>query len=322
LKYGVCAISNGMNKYLSAYINFLTKNLKPVRPLKIILDCSNGAVGPIAHKVFKNKKFLNFKIINSAPNGNFPAHGPDPLKKDAFKKLKTVVLKEKADLGVIFDADGDRAFLSDNRGRKTNPDAIARLLIWHLKPKKVVVDARTGWLVHQFKIENLKFKIFPSKVGRYFVQKLMKENNADFGAERSGHYYFKKFYFFDSGIFAATQAINAVSKLPYSLADFVDLLPQYYSSETNFKLNAKYDYSAILRKIEDRYKNFAVATSRLDGLKMEIKKPSGGFWFNIRLSNTEPVIRLTIEAQSPKILATEGRNLVNLLKKHEKRRPF
>jgi len=304
-----------MNKYLNAYSKFLKKQIYLNKPLKVVIDCSNGAVGLIVYKIFKNNKFLDFKIINSKPDGNFPAHGPDPLKGGAFKKTSAFVLGQKADLGIIFDADGDRVFFVDNRGRKIDPDIIARLLIWHLKPKKIVVDVRTGWLVHQFKIENLKIKIFPSKVGRYFIQKLMKEKNADFGVEYSGHYYFKNFYFFDSGILAAIEVINAVSKLPYSLADFVDLLPQYYSSEKNFKLNANYNYSAILKKIENKYKPFAIAISRLDGLKMEIKKPSGRFWFNIHFSNTEPLVRLTIEAQSSKILAGEAKILANLLRK-------
>ncbi len=295
-----------MNKYQSAYINFLIKFLKPAKPLKIILDCSNGAAGPVVDKVFNNSKLLNFKIINSVADGNFPGHGPDPLKGNALKKISAFVLKQSADMGIVFDADADRAFFVDNRGRKINPDVIARLFIWHLEPKKIVADARTGWLVRER-------KVVESKVGRYFVERLMKEKNADFGTEHSGHYYFKKFYYFDSGIFSAIQAVNAVSKLPYSLSDFIDLSPQYYSNETNFKLNAKRNYTAILKKISTRYQKFARSFSWLDGLRMEIKKPSGGFWFNIHFSNTESVIRLTIEAQSPKILTTEERILANLL---------
>ncbi len=304
-----------MTKYRQIYVSFLKKFLNPQRKTNVVIDCSNGAAGEIIRQLTTNDSQLTTHIINERPDGNFPAHGPDPLKGNAFKKTSSLVLEQKADIGIIFDADGDRAFFIDNRGRKINPDVVAKLLIWYLKPKKIIVDTRTGWLVNQFKIENLKFKIFTSRVGRYFVQKLMKEKNADFGAEHSGHYYFKNFYYFDSGIFSAIQAINAVSKLPYSLADFVDLLPQYYSREINFRLNSKRDYSTAIKKIEDKYKRFALTISRLDGLKMEIQKPLGRFWFNIHFSNTEPVIRLTIEAQSPKILAVEARNLADLLTK-------
>ena len=296
-----------MNKYQSSYIKFLSKFLFPERPLKVVVDCSNGAVGPIAQKVFKNNSFLNFKFINQKPDGDFPVHGPDPLKGNAFKNLRSLVLKQRADLGVVFDADGDRAFFVDNYGRKINPDAIARLLIWHLKPKKVVIDARTGWLI-------TKFQIITSKVGRYFVQKLMKEKKADFGVEHSGHYYFKKFYFFDSGILAAVQVMNAVSKLPYSLADFVELLPIYYSKEIDLKIKEKKDYSATLKKIQNLYKKSAKRTSYLDGLKMEIISLKGNWWFNIHFSNTESVIRLTIESDSERILAVESKKLVKLLK--------
>ena len=262
-----------MNKYQFEYIKFLSKFIEPQRQLKVIVDCSNGAAGPIAKKVFKNNKLLDFRIINWSADGNFSAHGPDPLKGNAFKNLSSLVLKQRANLGVVFDADGDRAFFVDNYGRKINPDAIARLLIWHLKPKKVVIDARTGWLVTKLQVTSYKLQVINSKVGRYFVQKLMKEKNADFGAEHSGHYYFKKFYFFDSGIFAAIQVINAVSKLPYSLADFVDLLPVYYSKEINLKINKKKDYRLALKKIQNKYKRSAKSVSRLDGLKMEISSP-------------------------------------------------
>ena len=296
-----------MNKYLNAYLEFLKRHINLDKPLKVVVDCSNGAIGPIAKKVFKNNKLLDFRIINWSADGNFSAHGPDPLKGNALKNLGSLVLGQRADLGVVFDADGDRAFFVDNYGRKINPDAIARLLIWYLKPKKIVVDVRTGWLVHQF-------KIFTSRVGRYFVQKLMKEKNADFGAEHSGHYYFKKFYFFDSGIFAAIQVINAVSKLPYSLADFVDLLPVYYSKEINLKINKKKDYRLALKKIQNKYKRSAKSVSRLDGLKMEISSPKYEWWFNIHFSNTESVVRLTIESDSEKILAVEQKNLVKILK--------
>src|SRR3990167_6992312 len=181
-------------EFINIYSDFLKKNLNPQKKLKVIFDCSNGTAGPILKQLTINNEQLTTYFINDKPDGNFPAHGPNPLKSGALKQLQNKVKKYKADLGIIFDADGDRVFFIDNLGRFINPDAIAKLLIWNLKPKKIIIDVRTGWL----------------------IKKMMRKTNADFAAEYSGHYYFKNFFFVDSGILAAIEIINAISKLPYN----------------------------------------------------------------------------------------------------------
>ncbi|MEE8131771.1 MAG: hypothetical protein V3T98_01880 [Candidatus Paceibacterota bacterium] len=310
--------------YVNLYINFLKRFIKIKRPLKVVFDCSNGTAGLILKKLLKAKSYkLKADFINSEPDGNFPAHGPNPSKKGALSDLRFAISKHKVDLGVIFDADGDRAFFIDNRGRFINPDIIARLLIWHLKPKKVVIGVRTGWLIKKFQIPstklqiNSKFKISISKTGHFFIKKLMKQKKADFGAERSGHYYFKNFFYAESGILAAIEVINAVSKLPYSLADFADLLPQYYrSSEISIRCQVSgVRIQKLLRRIEKKLKTKSLKLkariSHLDGLTIETKD----YWFNIRPSNTEPLIRLNIEAENKKVLQREKKRLTALIKK-------
>ena len=186
----------------------------------------------------------------------------------------------------------------DDKGRFVNPGASARLLIWHLKPKKAIVDVGTSWLVKRFKIHDSRFMIHESKVGQYFIKQKMRIENADFGAEHSGHYYFKEFFSLDSGILAAIEIINAVSKLPYRLSDFVDLLPRYYRSEIDLGLK-RVDPENLLKAVERAYQREALPTgrqavkiSRLDGLTMEFPD----WWFNLRFSQTEPLVRLNIEA--------------------------
>ncbi len=332
--------------YLNIYAKFLKKFLKPQEKLKVVFDCSNGTTGLVLKGIInnelgiknKNKKFI---ILNSKPDGNFPGHGPDPLAKGAMNQLKKEVLRQKADLGAIFDADGDRVFFIDNLGHFVEPDIIARLLIWHLKPKKVIIDVRAGWLIrrgimnnelgiknknNKSIIHNSKF-IIQSKVGHYFIKKLMRKTDADFGAEKTGHYYFKKFFYCDAGILTAIEIINAVSKLPYSLADFTNLLPQYYrSEEINVKMNYEspkhpamagatgqagiMNYEYLFKKFEKKYKNQAIKISRLDGLTMEFSD----WWFNLRPSNTELLIRLNIEAKTPRLLKNKKEELIKLLK--------
>jgi len=310
-------------KYLNLYTDFLKKFLNPKCKLKVVFDCSNGTTGLILKKL--KIENLKLKIINSIPDGNFPAHGPNPWTKDAMNQIRREALHRKADLGIIFDADGDRVFFIDNLGRVVEPDAIARLLIWQLQPKKVVIDVKTGWLVKKIKNQKSKIKIIESKVGHYFIKKLMRKIEADLGVEKSGHYYFKKFFYCDAGILTAIEIINAVSRLPYSLANFSDLLPQYYrSGELNFKIeNPKQFIKIIEEKFKSKTTNYKLQiTNYLDGLTMEFKGwPASrslgeGWWFNLRPSNTEPLIRLNIEAKDLKTLNNKKRELINILKNH------
>lgn len=295
-----------MNKYfIKIYAEFLKKNLNPKKPLKVIFDCSNGTTGPIIKEIFKKKSIspankIKIVLINEKPNGAFPAHGPNPLSKGATNDLIKKIKEEKADFGIIFDADGDRAFFLDNNGKQINSDTVARLLIWQLKSKKIIVDVRAGWLIKKIKNQKSKIKIYESRVGHYFIKNLMKKIKADFGAENSGHYYFSPSanFYFDSGILAAIHFINAASNIPYSLKNFINLLPRYYhSEEINFKINPK------MKKIKiEAVKKYFIKQinkiSELDGLTMEFND----WWFNLRASNTEPYIRLNVEATNKNIL--------------------
>ena len=129
-------IKNLKNNYLNTYVNFLKKFLKPIRPLKIIFDCSNGATGLVLKKLLQTTNYppkarlvkdgkLQTSLINNKPDGNFPGHGPNPWANGATSQLQKEVLTQKADLGIIFDADGDRVFFIDNLGRVVEPDIIA-----------------------------------------------------------------------------------------------------------------------------------------------------------------------------------------------------
>lgn len=308
----VYCINKIMTKYQKTYVKFLREFVKFKKPLKVVFDCSNGISSLIIGQL-KNKN-LKTVLINAKPDGNFPAHGPNPLVKGAMNDLKKAVLKNRADLGVIFDGDGDRAFFVDNKGRFVDPDEVAYLLIWSLKPKKVVYDVRTGWLIRKLPITNYQLQITESKVGHYFIKKLMREKDIKFGCEQSGHYYFKKFFYADSGILAAIEVINAVSKLPYKFSDFIDLSPCYFrSGELNIGI-MKYELgimNKLLKKIENKYKRQSVKISHLDGLSMEFD----GWRFNLRPSNTEPLARLNVEATNKKTLAKQTKILLGLLRK-------
>lgn len=270
--------------YLQRYINFLKKNLEPSKNLRVVFDCFNGAAGLILKIVLRNNKKIQSVFLNDQPDGRFPAHGPNPLTPNALDQLAKKILTVKADLGAAFDADGDRAFFVDNQGRMVPAYLIAYLLFLYQKPPFV-----TEIITYEsMKYAGLDQNIHPSRVGTYFVKQAMKKWQAGAGAEYSGHYYFNDFFNSDSGILAAIKTINAVSRLPYSLADFIDLLPQYCQIES-FNMPTA-DKEKIITALAKIYRPRARRVSQLDGWTFEFDNG----WFNIRASNTEPLIRLTL----------------------------
>jgi phosphomannomutase len=280
------------------------------RPVKAVFDCSNGTAGIVLEKLLKTYKLINLKLINSQADGRFPAHGPDPMQPRAMNDLSKAVLKNQADLGAIFDADADRAFFVDDRGRPVHPDASAALMSKNFRGP-AVLDVRSGYLARE-SLSADKKKIFESRVGTYFMKKLMKEKNADFGAEISGHYYFWLNHraVFDSGILAAIQMLNQVSGLmsqDLSLSQWIDNWPKYYrSGELNFRVGNK---ESIFKNAEKKYAGQARKISYLDGLKMEFKD----WWFNLRPSNTEDLVRLNLETKEKKNFQKQLKNLKNFL---------
>ena len=279
----------GGRSEIRLYTKFLKKFLKPKKKLKVIFDCSNGTTGLVLEKLCRVNKFLDCKFINQNPDGRFPAHGPNPLLKGSTRQLEEGIKKLGADLGIIFDADGDRVFFVDNRGRFVDSNEVGYILM-QLFPPPYITGIVSGWRLKQQK------KTYISRVGHYFFKNLMREKKASLGLEHSGHYYFKKFFYCDSGILAALEFIDFVSGLKTDLASWLDKLPKYYrSGEINFEVS---DKDKILNRIEFIYKKEVKKVIKSDGLTMEFKD----YWFNLRPSNTENLLRLNLEAKEKTVL--------------------
>lgn len=300
--------------YQNVYTSYLKNFLRPSPGIRVVFDSSNGATGPILKNLFKKTK-VDYFALNSRPDGNFPAHGPDPLKKGAMRELCRKVLAHQADLGVIFDADGDRVFFLDNRGQFVSSDAIIKLIAPEFPPP-YLVDVRAGWLIRKSSLP-----IIVSRVGHYFIKKRMAVKKIRFGGEFTGHYYFewsfgnspskrKNIAYFDSGIRATICVLNAVSQMKkrgQKFSEWLNSLPHYYhSGEINFRIA---DKRSMIKRLEKIYRPRAQKINRLDGLTMEFN----GFWFNVRLSNTESLLRLNLEANNRKILETELQKIKKLL---------
>jgi len=306
--------------YFQPYTDFLKKFLKPRQKLKVVFDCSNGTSGKVLKELFRKSAIGNrgSKIeaifINDKPDGNFPGHGPNPLAKGAMGQVQKAVLKHRADLGMIFDADGDRVFFMDDLGGTISPDETGYLLLQELKPKKFAIGPIAGELLKNSSYQILDSRFFVSKVGHYFFKKLMREKKIPLGLEHSGHYYFgfpKENFYFDSGILAAIHIINFLSHLNIKLSTYLDKLPKYCrSGEINFKFQIPNSKSQILEKVEKFYRKQGAKISKLDRLTVEFK----GGWLNLRPSNTENLLRLNVEVASEKILKEKIKEVQKLVK--------
>lgn len=305
--------------YIGEYAKFLRKFFRPAAPLKVVFDGSNGSTGPLVKAVFSGRPRLRFMLIHGRPDGRFPGHGPNPTFAFSRKDLERAVKHEGADLGVIFDADGDRAFFVDDKGRSVYADDAARLLALGFKPP-YVIDVRTGRrFTREKKFLRSRRLFFVSRVGTFFMKKMMREKRANFGAENSGHYYFKYRFgenvsYFDSALRAAVEMMNRVSELKKkgnTLSAWLDALPPLHRSpeELNFPLKERRAVGRAVRLVLSGYRARALRVSCLDGVSIEMEET----WFNVRASNTEPLIRVKIEAVTPAHLEAELVRLTEIL---------
>lgn len=280
--------------YRPLYADFLKRFLSIKRPIKVIFDCSGGSTAPILKSVFAKKPAIKSTYINDRPDPLFRAHSPDPTGAGVIRQLQKIVVRKKADLGVIFDGDGDRAYFVDNLGRLIPSFLIAYLLFLESKPP-FVSDTFT---YKSLSLTGLLYgKTFISPVGSYFIKKLMRQKNANRGAEYSGHYYFKEFFSADSGILAAIKIINAVSRMPYSSAEFVDLQSKIVHSKF-FNVHTQKPNSLLL-KMRKHFSGQAIKIKAFDGLTFDFKDA----FLIVRPSNTEPLVRIFIAALSKNSLA-------------------
>ncbi|MBI4034236.1 MAG: hypothetical protein HY378_01670 [Candidatus Brennerbacteria bacterium] len=288
-----------MKNYRKLYLQSITKKADVKKPLKVVFDCSNGTTSA----VFKGLKIKNVKLIfiNNKLDGNFPAHGPNPLEPGAMKQVEKAVVKNEADLGAVFDGDADRVFFIDNKGRFLPSYVTAHLLAMAHKPPFVADIFTFNPLIYM----GTKKRLYPSRVGYYFMSKTAKRHKASFGAEWSNHYSFRETYYADSALLAAIRVMNILSKLPYSLADFFDLLPDFHYEQFNKKTG---NPSALMKKIVKVYQKRVTKRSRLDGYLFDFRE-----WFLIvRPSNTEPLLRLFVGSRNKKIFRRELKKLKSL----------
>lgn len=286
---------------IEEYIKFQKQYLSDFSNLNMAVDCSNGMAG-----------LLIKDLLNEAPHylyedmdGTFPNHEPNPLIEKNVEDLKALVKKNQCDIGIIFDGDADRVMFVDEKGKFISPDLIIGLMAHYFLEEKglkgnVLQDIRTSKAVAEY-IDTFDSKMHMWKVGRAFAALKLREIDGIFGGELAGHYYFRDFYYSDSGMMAALIVLDIVAKKKQegkSLSQLMGGIEKYANSgEINFKIEHKLD---AMNAVRDYFvsKEKPTASYDFDGYRVEY----ADWWFNIRPSNTEPYLRLLAEAKSVELL--------------------
>ena len=282
---------------LEEYVDHLLTlvDVSSIRPLKIVIDAGNGMGGYTAPAVFKR---LSAEVIEMyfELDGTFPNHEANPIEPANLRDLQKAVKKHGADIGLAFDGDADRCFLVNEKGELVNPSALTALIATReLKrhpASNIIYNLISSRAVKEVVEENGGTAV-RSRVGHSYIKKLMAETNAVFGGEHSGHFYFRDFWKADSGMLAALHAIAALGETKTTLSKLLAPFNRYHSSgEINSTVA---DAQAAMGKIESLYgKKDGVDVDHLDGLTIN----GDTWWFNLRASNTEPLLRLNVEAST------------------------
>lgn len=276
--------------YSDRYAAFLRSKLKIEDSVRVVFDSSNGSTGPILKRLFSDTEVVQAVFINDEPDGSFPAHGPNPSAEGATDDLRKRIVKEGADIGAVFDSDGDRVIFLDNEGNTLDAYTSFGLIVNSFDPP-YVVDSRG---LAKFTMAEVDF--VESKAGRRFVWQTMKKSGASLGVEGSGHYFFREFFSLDSGILAAVNLLNCVSGLgDVTLAEAARKLEKTFRlSETNLKVE---DRHRALEKLREAFEGEDTEVSVLDGLSVFGEE----YAFNARPSVTEPFLRVNVAARSEQL---------------------
>jgi phosphomannomutase len=280
------------------YRKHVLKFLDLKRPLRVVIDASNGMAGKMVPAVFDGVPNLQIIPLLFEITGSF-THEPNPLVESNLDMLKKRVAEEKPDLGVCFDGDADRCMFMDERGKTIGCDLVTAIIARDFlqmpenKGSVIVYDLRSSHVVAD-EVKAAGGVPKRDRVGHAFLKKTLAETQAVFGGELSGHFYFRDNFFADSGAIAFARMLSILSGQEKPLSELVAPLYRYsQTGEVNFQVE---DKDGKIRELADAYKKFQI--DYLDGITVDL----GDWWFNVRKSNTEPLLRLNLETKTPTML--------------------
>ena len=286
--------------YLEKILSFI--DIDRIKPIKIIVNSGNGCAGPVVDAL-ESRLPITFIKIQNEPDGSFPNGIPNPLLIENREATSRAVIEHKAELGIAWDGDFDRCFFFDANGQFIENYYLIGLLSEELLRSNpgdhIIHDPRLVWNTRE---EVLKAGGIPelSKAGHSFIKETMRANKAVYGGEMSGHHYFRDFYYSDSGMIPWLLLLQNISKSGQSLSELVDQRMQQYpvSGEINTKVD---EPTILLERIKEHYLPFNPIIDDIDGYSFEFPD-----WrFNLRMSNTEPLVRLNVESRANKALMQE-----------------
>ncbi len=298
--------------FIEDYIDKLIRlaDLPSLKGLKIVLDTGNGMSGLVLPKLFKR---LDCEIVPMyfELDGNFPNHESNPTKEETLTDLKNRIIEVGANFGAGFDGDGDRVCFVDEKGQYIRSDlALAALAEEYLKKRpggKIVISPSMSWVTKEA-IESAGGEAVLEKVGYTYIIKKLREIKGVMSGEVAGHFYFDDFDDLDSSEFALLLLIKKLVQEARPLSEIMAPYHKYHNlKETNFEVA---DQQAVIKKIEEEYRPKAKEFSDYDGIRADFDD----WWFNIRLSNTEPVVRLNMEAKTPELLEEKKQEIISMIK--------
>lgn len=293
--------------YLGTYLDAITRG-RFIHDLKVAVDTGNGMAGSTVPRILERFPQVTVVPLFTELDGRFPNHLANPLDESTLGALKSAVNREKCDLGVAFDGDGDRVAFVTAEGRVVRGDVMTALLgqrQLRKHPGAVIgYDLRSSWSVPE-SIRANGGEPFETRVGHSFIKAAMRERGAHFAGELSMHYYFKDFYYTDNGDYAMLELLEIMTEAKKPLAELVAPFVKYHQSgEINLKVT---DAPALLAAVEAHFKEGKI--EHLDGLSISYDD----WHMNLRASNTEPVVRLNMETKTSEVLKSKRNELAELI---------
>ena len=299
---------------LDAYVEHVMSFIDPaiIRPFNVVLDAGSGMAGLVAPKLFSRLACRTTRLCFDI-DGRFPNHEANPLIEENRRDVVERVIAEKADIGIAWDGDADRCFFVDGTGEFISGDFVTALLAEAFLLKHpgatVIYDLRASHAVRDT-VARYNGTSLMNRVGHAFFKRRMRESNAVFGGEVTGHYYFRDNFYADNGFIPALLMLELMSKKGHSLHDLVEPLRRRYfiSGEINTKLPSMDLVPHKLAQLAARYTGGRQYD--LDGISVE----SPDWHFNVRPSNTEPLLRLNLEANSSELMAQKRDEIIALIR--------
>ncbi|HET9079089.1 MAG TPA: phosphomannomutase/phosphoglucomutase [Trebonia sp.] len=298
---------------LPGYAEYLRKlvDLSGIRPLTVVVDAGNGMGGHTVPTVFEGLPITTVPLYFEL-DGTFPNHEANPIDPDNLRDLRRAVTENHADIGLAFDGDADRCFVVDERGEIVSPSVLTAMIASRELAREpgatVIHNLITSRAVPQLIGEHGGTPV-RTRVGHSFIKAKMAETNAVFGGEHSGHFYFRDFWFADSGMLAALHTLAALGRDDRALSGILADFSRYAASgEINSEVA---DQAATTQRVKEVYASQpGVTTDELDGLTVS----GDTWWFNLRPSNTEPLLRLNVEAEDAGAMAAVRDRVLGLVR--------